>query len=97
MQAYIAITVVFTILLLLSGFLPNRFGFGLRLDLRQVILVPIAIVVLRALNCWIFDLLIEELCGARELSRFTGVENSTASLAGLLITSWIFFLHSARN
>lgn len=84
---YVVITVLFTILLLRSGLPLNRFGFGLRLDIRQVILALVAVAILRSFN-WILDPLIEGLLGARNLSRFSEVENSTTSLVGLLITNW---------
>lgn len=85
---YVIVTIVFTILLVRAGLPLNRFGFGLRLDLRKIVLAIAAVIVLR-----IFDLavspLIEEFLGSpRDLQRFSHVQGSITSLIILLIINW---------
>ena len=85
---YVLITVVFTILLVRAGLPHNKFGFGVRLDLRQIILAIATIVILRAFDVALNPLIEEFLGGARNLERFSNVEGSVPSLVTLLIMNW---------
>jgi membrane protease YdiL (CAAX protease family) len=87
---YVLITVVFTIMLVRAGLPLNRFGFGIRLDRRQILLAIAAIAALRIFDFAINPLLEELLGGARNLERFSDVEGSTGSLIALLLFSWTF-------
>ncbi len=85
---YILIAVIFTIILFRAGLPLNRFGFGIRPDLKQLFLAIIAIVILR-LFAFGIEPLIEELVGSpSNLERFSDVEGSMSSLVGLLIMNW---------
>ena len=85
---YILISIVFTILLFRAGLPLNRFGFGIRPDLKQLLMAVAAIVLLR-LFAWGLEPFIAELVGgSRNLERFSDVEGSTSSLIGLLMMSW---------
>ena len=85
---YILISVIFTIILFRAGLPLNRFGFGIRPDLKQLLLAITAIVLLR-LFAWGLEPFIAELVGgSRNLERFSEVEGSTSSLIGLLMMSW---------
>ena len=85
---YILIAVIFTIILFRAGLPLNRFGFGIRPDLKQLFLAIIAIVLLR-LFAFGIEPLIEELVGSpSNLERFSDVEGSMSSLVGLLIMNW---------
>jgi len=82
------ITVVFTIFLVRAGLPLNRYGFGLRPNLRQLILTIAAILILRV-YAFTINPLIEELIGSpRNLERFSDVEGSASSLIVLLIINW---------
>ena len=85
---YVLITVVFTILLVRAGLPLNRFGFGTPPDLRQIMLVIAAIVILRVFAVALNPLIEEFFGGERNLERFSDVEGSVASLVALLITNW---------
>ncbi|MFC1619692.1 CPBP family intramembrane glutamic endopeptidase [Candidatus Neomarinimicrobiota bacterium] len=87
---YILITVLFTVLLVRKGLPLNKLGFGIRPDLRQIMLVIAAIAILRLFAVAINPLMEELLGGARNLERFSEVEGSTASLMALLFTNWTF-------
>ncbi|MGB5531368.1 MAG: CPBP family intramembrane glutamic endopeptidase, partial [Ignavibacteriaceae bacterium] len=85
---YILISVVFTIILFRAGLPLNRFGFGIRPDLKQLLLAISAIVLLR-LFAWGLEPFIEAIVGgSRNLERFSDIEGSTSSLIGLLMMSW---------
>jgi membrane protease YdiL (CAAX protease family) len=85
---YVLITVIFTIWLVRAGLPLNRFGFGIRPDLRQILLAIAAIAILRVFAV-VLNPLIEDLFGGpRNLERFSDVEGSVASLVALLITNW---------
>ena len=85
---YILISVVFTILLFRAGLPLNHFGFGIRPDVKQLLLAITAIALLR-LFAFGVEPLIEGLVGSsRNLERFSEVEGSLSSLIGLLIMSW---------
>ena len=82
------ITVVFTILLVRAGLPLNQFGFGVRPNLRQIILAIAAIAMLR-LFAVALNPLIEELLGVtRNLERFSDVKGSPTALVTLLVTNW---------
>ena len=85
---YVLITVVFTILLVRAGLPLNQFGFGVRPDLRQIMLAIAAIATLRVFAVALNPLIEEFLGGPRNLERFSDVEGSAASLVALLITNW---------
>ena len=87
---YVLITVIFTIMLVRAGLLLNRFGFGVRLNRRQILLAIAAIAALRIFDFAISPLLEDLFGGARNLERFSGVEGSVGSLIALLIFSWTF-------
>lgn len=84
---YVAITVVFTVLLMRAGLPLNRLGFGLRPDFRTLLLAVAAIVVLQVFDAAL-NPLIEGILGERNLERFSDVEGSAASLASLLVLNW---------
>jgi len=85
---YLLITVVFTVFLVRAELPINRFGFGVRPDLRQLLLTIAAIAILRVYAV-ILDPLIEDLLGSsRNLERFSDVEGSVTSLIGILIMNW---------
>jgi membrane protease YdiL (CAAX protease family) len=85
---YVLITVIFTIWLVRAGLPLNRFGFGIRPHLRQILLAIAAIAILRVFSV-VLNPLIEDLFGGpRNLERFSNVEGSVASLVALLITNW---------
>lgn len=85
---YVLITVIFTIMLVRRGLPHNKFGFGSRLDIRQIMLAIAAIVVLRLFDIFLSPL-IEEFFGApRNLQRFSDVEGSLGSLIVLLLINW---------
>ena len=85
---YVLITVLFTILLVRAGLPLNRFGFGIRPDLRQIMLAIAAIAILRVFAVAVNPLIEDLFGGARNLERFSYVEGSVASLVALLITNW---------
>ena len=85
---YVLITVLFTILLVRAGLPLNKFGFGIRPDLRQIMLAIAAIAILRVFAVAINPLIEELLGGARNLERFSDVKGSTTLLVALLITNW---------
>jgi membrane protease YdiL (CAAX protease family) len=85
---YVLTTVVFTILLVRAGLPLNQFGFGVRPDIRQIMLAIAAIAILRVFAVALNPLIEEFLGGARNLERFSDVEGSAASLVTLLITNW---------
>jgi len=85
---YILISILFTILLFRAGLPLNRFGFGIRPNIKQLLLAAAAIVILR-LFAFSVEPLIEGLVGgSRNLERFSDVEGSLSSLIGLLMMSW---------
>jgi membrane protease YdiL (CAAX protease family) len=85
---YVLVTVVFTILLVRKGLRLNQFGFGVRPDLRQIMLAISAIAILRIFAIALEPLIEELLGGARNLERFSDVKGSASSLVALLITNW---------
>ena len=85
---YALITVVFTIGLVRAGLPLNRLGFGIRLNLRHIILAVVAIVLLRVFAIAVNPLIEAFLGGARNLERFAEVEGSVVSLVSLLIVNW---------
>ncbi len=85
---YVLITVIFTILLVRRGLPLNKFGFGIRLDIRQIMLAIAAIVVLRLFDIFLNPLIEELLSGPRNLQRFSDVEGSLGSLIILLLLNW---------
>ena len=87
-SGYVLITVIFTILLVRVGLPLNRFGFGIRLDLRQIMLAVAAIAVLRVFAVSLNPLIEELFGGPRNLERFSDVEGSVVSLVILLIRNW---------
>ena len=87
---YIAVTVLFAILLTNAGLPHNRFGFGVKLNLRHVLLALAAIAVLRVIAMSVSPLLEELFGGGRNLERFADVEGSLPALALLLVTNWTF-------
>lgn len=86
---YVLVTVFFTVLMTRAGVPFNRFGFGSRPGLRQLVLAIAAIILLRVIAVAVAPIL-EELLGARDLERFANVEGSTSSLISLLALSWTF-------
>lgn len=85
---YVLITVIFTVFLVRSGLPLNRFGFGLRFDLRQFLLACAAVLTLR-IFAYALNPLVEALLGsARNLERFADVQGSASSLILLLIMNW---------
>jgi hypothetical protein len=85
---YVLITILFTVFLVRSGLPLNRFGFGIRLDFRQIILALAAIAILQGFDL-VVNPLIEELFGSsRNLERFSDVKGSISSLVTLLIMNW---------
>jgi membrane protease YdiL (CAAX protease family) len=87
---YILVTVICTILLVRAGLPLNRLGFGIRPDLRQIILAVAAIAILRLFDVTVNPLIEEFLGSARNLERFSEVEGSATSLVALLIFNWTF-------
>ncbi len=87
---YIAVTVLFAILLTNAGLPHNRFGFGDRLNLRHVMLAVAAVALLRVINLALGPWLEELLGGGRNLERFADVEGSLSALAMLMVTNWTF-------
>ena len=85
---YVLLTVVFTIFLVRVGLQLNHFGFGLRLDLRQLLLAIVAIAILRVYAVALNPLIEELLGSARNLERFSDVKGSASSLVVLLLTNW---------
>ncbi len=85
---YVLITVIFTILLVRAGLPLKRFGFGVRPDLRQIMLAIAAIAILRIFAVALNPLIEELLGGPRNLERFSNVEGSVASLVALLFLNW---------
>ena len=85
---YVFITVVFTILLVRRGLPLNKFGFGVRPDLRQIMLAIAAIALLRLFDILVSPIIEEFFGGPRNMERFSDVEGSIASLVGLLIMNW---------
>jgi membrane protease YdiL (CAAX protease family) len=85
---YVLVTVIFTIFLVRSGLPLNRFGFGLRPDLRQIMLAIVAIAVLRVFAVFLSPLIEELLGSARNMERFSDIEGSVGSLVALLIANW---------
>lgn len=86
---YVLVTVVFTILMTRAGVPFNRFGFGSRPDLRQLVLAIAAIAVLRIVAVSVAPWL-EGLLGERDLERFADIEGSVSSLIAVLALSWTF-------
>lgn len=87
---YILMTVLFTVVLVRRG-LPLReigFGFGIRPDLRQIILIIGAIAIIRILAVFLNPVIEELVGGGRNLERFNNVEGSYPALIKLLIMSW---------
>jgi len=85
---YVLITVIFTIMLVRKGLPLNKFGFGIRLDIRQIMLAIAAIVVLRLFDIFLNPVVEELLGGPRNLQRFSDVEGSLGSLIVLLLINW---------
>jgi membrane protease YdiL (CAAX protease family) len=85
---YVLITVIFTILLVRAGLPLNRFGFGLRPGLRQIMLSIAAILILRVFDVALNPLIEDLLGGARDLGRFSDVQGSDVSFVVLLIMNW---------
>lgn len=85
---YVAVTVVFTILFVRAGLPLDGFGFGRRLDLRQIMLAVAAFTALRVFALVLNPLVEETVGGPRNLERFSGVEGSVASLIALLAVNW---------
>ena len=85
---YVLITVIFTIWLVRAGLPLNRFGFGIRPDLRQIMLAIAAIAILQVFDATLNPLIEELFGGPRNLERFSDVKGSVASLVALLITNW---------
>ncbi len=87
---YILITAVFTTMLVRRGLPLNKLGFGVRPDLRQLLIVIAAIAVLRLFAVTLHPLIEELLGSGRNLERFSDVEGSTASFWALMLTNWTF-------
>jgi membrane protease YdiL (CAAX protease family) len=85
---YVLITVVFTIYLVRAGLPLNRYGFGVRPNLRHILLAAAAIVVLRVFAVALTPLIEGFFGGPRNLERFSDVEGSVASLVALLVVNW---------
>ena len=87
---YVLITVLFTILLVRAGLPLDHFGFKVRPDLRQIILVVAAVIILQIFDALLDPMIAELLGGERNLERFSDVKGSLSSLISLLILSWTF-------
>lgn len=87
---YIAVTVIFTILLVRAGLPLNRFGFSVPPGFRYIILAIAAIGVLRIIDMALNPLIEELLGGARNLERFADVKGSVSALVILLVFNWTF-------
>lgn len=88
--AYIALTVVFAVLMIRNGIDLNRLGFGTRIHWKHVAYALAAVVVLQA-DAFLVDPLLENLFGGgRDLSRFSEVAGSMPALLSVLAFSWTF-------
>jgi hypothetical protein len=85
---YVALVVVFTIVLVRAGLPLNRVGFGARPGSRHLLLALFAIAILRVIAVALEPVWESLLGSPRDLSRFSDVESSTRSLAALLALSW---------
>ncbi len=85
---YVLITIISTIMLMRRGLPLNKFGFGSRIDIRQIMLAIAAIVVLRLFDIFLTPCIDELLGGPRNLERFSDVEGSLGSLIVLLLINW---------
>lgn len=85
---YVLITIAFTVWLVRIGLPLNRFGFGTRLDLRQILIAIAAIAVLRVFDFALSPLIEEFLGSGRKLERFAEVQGSLPSLVALLLMNW---------
>lgn len=87
---YVALTVIFAVLMGRNGIHLNHFGFGKRIRWRHLGYAFGAVLVLQ-LGSWLVDPLLEQLFGAgRDLGRFSDVEGSVPALLGVLALSWTF-------
>ena len=87
---YVAVSIVFAVLLTNAGMPHNRFGFGERLNLRHVLLAVAAIAFLQVFSLVLGPVLENLLGGGRNLERFAGIEGSASALAILMLTNWTF-------
>ncbi len=85
---YVLITIISTIMLMRRGLPLNKFGFGSRIDIPQIMLAIAAIVVLRLFDIFLTPWIDELLGGPRNLERFSDVEGSLGSLIVLLLINW---------
>ena len=88
--AYVALTVLFAILMIRSGIDLNRLGFGTRIHWKHVAYALGAVAVLQAAS-WLLSPVLESAFGAgRDLGRFAEVEGSLPALLRVLALSWTF-------
>ena len=88
--AYVALTVLFAILMIRSGIDLNRHGFGTRIHWKHVAYALGAVAVLQAAS-WLLSPVLESAFGAgRDLGRFAEVEGSLPALLRVLALSWTF-------
>jgi len=88
---YVAVTIVFIVLLVRAGTQMGRIGFGIPIrPLRAFALGALGIALLR-LSAHTVEPILEEALGAgRDLSRFADVAGSPEALLQLLALSWTF-------
>lgn len=87
---YVALTVIFALLMGRSGIQLNRFGFGTRIHWKHVAWALGAVALLQ-LASLVIDPALESLFGTgRDLGRFADVEGSIPALLSVLALSWTF-------